>query len=153
AAVLLPHAAMAVGPTASDQGPFQATGTRVGEVDQTSAIVWTRLTKHAARNNDGVAFDKDLDPANDRPPSVPVDNIEGACQGMAGRVRVRYGVREDMADAVQTDWVAVDKTTDFIHQFKLSGLEPDSTYRYVAETASPDDAKVRSEFHGRFSTA
>ncbi|HKL20790.1 MAG TPA: glycoside hydrolase family 88 protein, partial [Tichowtungia sp.] len=38
---------------APNQGPFLATGIKIGEVDQTSAIVWTRLTRSAER----VGFD------------------------------------------------------------------------------------------------
>ena len=30
-------------------GPYQATGIKICEVDQTSAIVWTRLTKNPER--------------------------------------------------------------------------------------------------------
>ena len=46
---------------AEGEGPHQATGTRVGEVTESSAIVWTRLTKHSQRNNDGVVFAKKVD--------------------------------------------------------------------------------------------
>ena len=34
----------------------QASGVRVGEVSGTTAIVWTRLTRHAVRNNDGIVI-------------------------------------------------------------------------------------------------
>ncbi|MHC4995969.1 MAG: hypothetical protein ACYTGQ_13055, partial [Planctomycetota bacterium] len=41
-------------PTApSSPGPHLAMGLRVGEVTQTSAIVWTKLTQHPTRNNTG----------------------------------------------------------------------------------------------------
>ena len=32
------------------EGPYQATGIKIGELTDTSAIVWTRLTRNAERN-------------------------------------------------------------------------------------------------------
>jgi alkaline phosphatase D len=72
---------------------------------------------------------------------------------MAGRVRLRYGLNNDLRDAAETAWIDVNEATDFIHQFKLSGLRPDSTYHYLSQTISPDDSQVRSEFRGKFCTA
>jgi alkaline phosphatase D len=156
---LLPHAASASDLASADllsaaeAGPHQATGTRVGEVDQTSAIIWTRLTRHPQRNNAGIVFPDKVDRRNNRPTSVPVEQIEGACPGMAGRVRLRYGVREDPSDGVETPWVDITEATDYIHQFKLSGLKPDCAYHYVAQATSSGDSQAHSEFGGRFSTA
>jgi phosphodiesterase/alkaline phosphatase D-like protein len=67
----------------------QATGVRVGEITSTSAIIWTRLTKHATRNNEGVVFrgkGASQDPAT---VDMPVSEIEGACPGQAGEIRIR----------------------------------------------------------------
>jgi len=152
-ALLLPQVVGAADRPPSAAGPQQATGTRVGEVDQTSAIVWTRLTKEAQRNKDGIVFSQDFDRKDLRPTSVPVETIEGACPGMPGQVRVRYGLREDLSDAATTPWAEVTAASDFIHQFKLAGLQPGSTYHYVAQAAAAGDSKVSSEFRGRFSTA
>ena len=91
-AILFPRAVSAGVAPAEEAGPHQATGTRVGEVTQDSAIVWTRLTKHPQRNNDGIVFPKKVDRQNNRPTTVPVEQIEGACPGMPGRVRLRYGL-------------------------------------------------------------
>ena len=41
---------------AQTAGPFQAMGTRAGEVTDTTAIVWTRLTAAPKRNDGGVIF-------------------------------------------------------------------------------------------------
>jgi alkaline phosphatase D len=153
-AILFPRAAPAGAAAAAEEGgPHQATGTRVGEVDQSSAIVWTRLTRNRQRNNEGVVFPRKVDRSNFRPTTVPVEQIEGACPGMAGRVRLRYGLGEDLGDAAETQWVDVSEVTDFIHQFKLSGLQADSTYYYVAQTASPGESQARSESRGKFFTA
>lgn len=151
--ILLPHAVSAGVLPAAESGPFQATGTRVGEATENSAIVWTRLTKHPQRNNEGIVFPGKVNRKSPQPVTVPVEQIEGACPGIAGRVRLRYGLSEDLRDAAETDWFDVTESTDFIHQFPLSGLKSDSAYYYVSQTAAPGDSDVRNEFRGKFSTA
>ncbi len=140
---------------AEKQGPHQAMGTRAGEVTDTTAIVWTRLTQQATRNNGGLLIPghvkekkRRLEGAAEIP--VPVDQLEGACPGAPGRVQVRYGTREDLSDATTTAPVAVSEANDFIHQFKLTGLTPGTLYHYVSKLAGPDDAVF---FRGKFQTA
>ncbi len=152
-AILFPCAVSAGVLPAVESGPHQAVGTRVGEVTETSAIVWTRLTNYPQRNKDGIVFSKMVDRQNPQLVTVPVEHIEGACPGMAGRVRLRYGLSDDLDDAAETAWIDVTEATDFIHQFKLIGLKPDSTYHYLSQTTFPGDSQVRSEFRGKFSTA
>ncbi len=149
ATLVLPGVVTAAVP---NTGPYQATGTRVGEATDNAAIVWTRLTRHPERNNAGVVYPRKVDRQNP-PAQVPVDQIEGACPGMAGRVRLRYSLQENLSDAIDTPWVEVTEATDFIHQFRLQGLQPGSTYHYVSQTAVTGEAEVRSEFRGRFLTA
>ena len=72
AAVFLAGSALA-------QGPFMATGFKVGEVTDASAIVWTRLTRHPERN-----------PADG--PMVTIRQTEGDD-------RVEGGVRGDSLDS------------------------------------------------------
>jgi alkaline phosphatase D len=134
-------------------GPWQATGTRVGEVTETSAIVWTRLTQNQHRNNNGVVFLKKLSKNESEEVTVPVDEIEGACPGREGRVRLRYCLREDLSDATETAWIHVTQATDFIHHFRLEGLTPNSTYYYVSESADISTLQVQSQFRGTFETA
>src|SRR5262245_28059799 len=90
-------------------GLFQALGTRVGEIDQTSAVVWTRLTNAAERNQHGLLI-KPAGRKRESAPSVPVEQIEGACPGAAGRVRLRYSLDEALHDAAETEWVDVDSS-------------------------------------------
>lgn len=137
---------------AESAGPHQAMGTRVGEVTETSAIVWTRLTKHSQRNNDGVKFAKKIDKQKPQPVTVPVEQIEGACPCAPGRIRLRYGLKEDLSDATETKWIEVTEATDGIHQFQLRGLKPDSAYHYMSQTAATG-TEVLTEFRGKFFTA
>lgn len=130
----------------------QATGTRVGEVTSNEAIVWTRLTAHALRNNEGMNVGGRYNANNPAKVTVPVEQLEGACPGAAGRVRLRYSKQQDLADAVTTPWADVTEATDFIHQFRLKDLSPDSIYYYESQTAG-SDSSMHGVFHGRFVTA
>ncbi len=124
--------------------PHQAVGTRVGEVTEHSAMVWTRLTAAPLRREGTQSKSKKA--------NIPVELWEGACPGMPGRVRLRYGTKADLSDAVTTQWVEVTEATDFIHQFPLSGLKAATTYHYASETAGADD-KPHGVVCGEFQTA
>ena len=140
---------------AAGESARQATGTRVGEVTDTEAIVWIRLTEQATRNNDGVVIPGRVSQRPGRGPAkvtVPVDELEGACPGAAGRVRLHYGRQENLSDAQQTGWAEVNQSGDFIHQFRLTGLTPDSLYYYESQTTDSSGSNHGS-FRGRFETA
>ena len=78
----------------------QATGVKVGEVTDTSAIIWMRVTKNEKRRGDGVV-------RRDRakravPPEFPDPNdLEGSVPGAVGQVRVRYSTDESALDDPQ----------------------------------------------------
>ncbi len=129
----------------------QATGVRVGEVTDRSAIVWMRVTAKATRNQDGIPRRGPVGPP--LPAEVRVEDLEGACPGAPGRVRLRYGTREDLRDARATAWVEVSAARDYSHQFVLRDLKPDTTYYYSAETAGPQGKPVHAPLRGRFRTA
>ncbi len=129
----------------------QATGVKVGEVTDTSAIVWMRLTAKAARNSEGpIRKGRPTDPL---PTDDRVHELEGAAPGAAGQVRLRYGIRDDLTDAKTADWIEVKADNDFTHQFKLTGLKPGTVYHYAAETAVPKGMPVHAPLRGQFATA
>jgi alkaline phosphatase D len=142
---LLPAVALAEDPQA-----HQASGVRVGEVSDTTAVIWTRVTAHPTRNSTGPRFDEK---GANAAVSGKVDDLHGSCPGAAGRVRVRYGVKEDLSDADATDWVDVTEKTDFIHQFKLTKLKPGIRYHYATETTGPGGKPVHAAVRGTFRTA
>ncbi|UCE49726.1 MAG: hypothetical protein JSW47_06170, partial [Phycisphaerales bacterium] len=122
--------------TALSQGPYQATGIKIGEVTENSAIVWTRLTERPERIGSEAPMPKVSyrDPAtgklterrgSGRPDRVPVveftddstiETIEGAVPGAPGKIRIRYKVR-GVSDWRATDWCAVDPERDYTCQF------------------------------------
>ena len=129
---------------------YQATGVKVGEVSDNSAIVWMRLTARPSRRADGVL-------RRGRPVPFPaelrVEDLEGSCPGAPGEVRVRYGARPDLAGARETDWIGVSGETDFSRQFRLAGLEPGTVYHYSAEARGPWGLVQHRPMRGRFETA
>lgn len=149
------------------EGPYQATGIKICEVDQNSAIVWTRLTQISERLSKDYPMPivryKDpetgeLKPRRGRPNRSPVvqfpdgsdvNTIEGAAPGMVGDVRVRYAV-QGQADWQETDWQAVDSERDFIRQVKLENLQPGTAYQIEVQSRS---GKMGQALTGRFKTA
>ena len=75
-------------------GPYQATGIKIGEVDQDSAIVWTRLTQNPTLKLDGTPFieaGQHVVPASKQlPEGKTLADMEGAVPGKAGHVRFSW---------------------------------------------------------------
>jgi alkaline phosphatase D len=131
----------------------QATGVKVGEVTDSTAIVWARLTANANRNDRGIVIPR-TGKGNKGvllPKGFTVDVLEGACPGAPGRVRIRYGRNSSLRRS--TEWVDVASAADFSHQFQLTGLEPATVYYYAVETTAPGGAPVHGALRGRFETA
>ncbi|MCA8992162.1 MAG: alkaline phosphatase D family protein [Planctomycetaceae bacterium] len=132
---------------------FQAMGTRVGDVTSSTAIVWARVTQHPERNNEGLLIPGRANGKKELPEvTVPVPELEGACPGQQGEVRIRYGLKEDLSDAKSTGWAAVDEKSDFIHQFHLTGLKSGQQYYYASDVRENAESQVYLR-PGRFRTA
>jgi phosphodiesterase/alkaline phosphatase D-like protein len=101
---------------------FVGSGIKIGEITESSAIAWMRLTK------------------------TPGQNEEGLIPGAVGEVRLRYGKDKGLQDAVKTEWLKVDSVADFSVQMKLAGLEPGTRYYYQADVRTgPFHRSVKSE--------
>jgi hypothetical protein len=121
------------------EGPYLATGIKIGEVSQTEAIVWVRLTENPERigNDAPLPEIKYKDPQTGemverrgRPDATPVvtypdghtiKTIQGASPGMEGKVRLKYKASDDQK-WTKMDWLAVDLEKDFTYQFQLTDL-------------------------------
>ena len=160
------------------QGPFLATGIKVGEVNQSAAIVWARLTSHSQRvgkpalepsalyldestgewHPDNYFLDKYTEDRPNRktkmiyPEGYTVSNIEGAVPGMDGLVRVLYRSQSSAAWK-QSDWITVDKGTDFSATIKLENLLPSTEYEIKVEAKSSSSKNITAAMEGRFATA
>src|SRR3989304_1251154 len=77
-----------------DAAVFMANGIKIGEVTQTSAILWTRLTQQPERNHAGFAFPelkrKDNPTEAKQLQGHALEEMEGAVPGAAGEGRFLY---------------------------------------------------------------
>ncbi|MHC4309967.1 MAG: hypothetical protein ACYSSN_08495, partial [Planctomycetota bacterium] len=131
----------------SSDGPYQATGIRIGEVTDNAAIVWTRLTANPERvgseapmpevryldSRTGKLTEKrkgrpNLAPVFRFPEGYTIDTIEGAAPGAPGEIRVLYKT-EGASDWKATDWQIAKPQRDYTAQFKLTDLGPNASYQ------------------------
>jgi len=151
-------------------GPYLATGIKIGEVTQTGAIVWVRLTKNSDRvGNEAPMPDVkykneetgELIPRRGRPDMKPVvtypegfdiSNIHGAVPGAKGKVRLKYKSASEKK-WIQTDWENVNPAKDFTRQFKIEGLQPAEEYELMVEASPLKGKKVSATLPGSFTTA
>ena len=157
------------GCSTSMEGPYLATGIKIGEVSQTEAIVWVRLTENPQRiGNDapmpevryknpetGEMMERrgrpDITPVVTYPEGVTIKTLQGATPGREGKVRLTYRAAGE-AKWLKKDWQAVDPAKDFTHQFQVSELLPATAYEILVE-ASPNGKKVSASLEGSFTTA
>lgn len=160
------------------QGPYLATGIKIGEVDQTSAIVWGRLTNASEPVGAAAPVPKVLylDEAvgewhpvayfkqkykQDRPDrevrvvypeGYDVSMMEGAVPGSGGYLRVLYR-KKGAGKWVDAGWKAADEKADYCVQFRLNGLEPATEYEVRVEAKGLKKEKVTASLRGKFATA
>ncbi len=151
-------------------GPYFATGIKIGEVSQSEAIVWVRLTENPVRigmdaplievkykNTETYELIErkgrpDLTPVVIYPEDHSIKTIQGASPGAEGKVRLKYKVKSEK-EWKQMDWQSVLPENDFTYQFKLSELLAGNEYSLIVE-ASPVKGKIISaSLEGKFKTA
>ncbi len=138
--------AMALPTHAADT--HQATGVKVGEITQHSAIVWMRLTRNTHAHHDGVRVT-----TAEMPDDVAVKDLIGEAPGMYGRLQVRYADNPAFEDGRQTEWALAEPENDFTYQFNLTDLEPDTEYHFVTQTTGRPGDSPHEALRGRFRTA
>ena len=156
---------------ASCATPHMATGIKIGEVTDSEAIVWVRLTKNDKRVDFGAPMPEisytlastgepltDMEyRQSDAVPSVEfvdgssIDTIEGAVPGANGFVRVRYKSEADKEFMV-TPWHKVDANADFTNQIHLADLLPASKYSLEVEYGASRYRNLKT-LSGTFRTA
>jgi len=161
---ILPILFAIAAPTAfvTADGPFQATGIKIGEVTADSAIIWTRLTLRAERNADDapmvrIEYEGNA-PRREKPvkavhfPSgVTTRDLRQAAPGTDGDVRVKYrGASEESWQT--TEWQPVNGLRDFTAAFELSDLSPNTTYHVRVESRGIDGGEGTAS-DGQFRTA
>jgi alkaline phosphatase D len=150
-------------------GPSLATGIKIGEVTQTSAIIWTRLTEDSVRIGTEAPEVEvyypdpetgELMPRRGRPDIAPVvrypegydvHTIEGATPGREGKVRVQYRPAAS-SEWSRTEWQRVDPQKDFTYQFQILDLEPGTEYHLLVEASALNAEAISATLEGKFKT-
>jgi alkaline phosphatase D len=154
------------------EGPYFATGIKIGEVTDNSAIIWVRLTtdslpmglenplpviKYKDPSSGSVVEEISGDrnaysPVVSYPEGYDISTIKGATTGMEGEVIVYYKPENSM-HWDQTDWIRVDPNKDFTRLIELSGLVANSDYDLKIVSRYPDHDGIGESISGTFKTA
>ncbi len=113
-----------------------AEGVKIGEVTDTSVVLWARLTKDSEAGN--------------RVDEWKSDAPNWTVPGDAGKIRFTYWRAGTEEDSISTDWVEVSTKDDFCHQVRLGGLSPATRYGFEANAKTSD---VETSAKGEFTTA
>lgn len=137
-------------------GPYFASGAMIGEVTQSSAIAWTRLTLEPERRWDGVVPMPLMSPTRviSESPDIPATDWEGAVPGVEGQIRFAWSLTPEFGkDAWRTPWVSVDRSTDYSHKFAIENLVSATRYYYVQEGRLGNSGEITQSAVGTFRTA
>ncbi|MEE3284048.1 MAG: alkaline phosphatase D family protein [Planctomycetota bacterium] len=150
--LLLALACLVPGPLLADV--HLGMGFRVGEVTGTSAILWTRVTASAGRNETGYREPKKRTRRIKMyvPSKRPLSSRQGEIDGAAGEVRVHWAEMGKANNRKTLRWVGVRAEQDFTHQFAITGLEPGRTYRVSVEAREKPGANITATASGTFRT-
>jgi len=159
---------------AVSNGPYLATGIKIGEVTDTTAVIWTRLTRESERvgaeapmpdflyrapGSDelreappGRFHPHDWTPVVLYPEGSNIESIEGVVVGASGEARVLYRAA-GVTDWQATTWAAVDSERDFTRQFALTGLGPATDYELRIEARPLGRETTSASLEDGFRTA
>jgi len=152
AALLLGFAASSVVvASAAESRVNMANGIKIGEVDQDSAIVWTRLTRDPERNKDGKPFE--ADDGRDGKGLENLDERQDSVPGTDGEVRVSWWEKGDKEQKHVIDWKKVEADKDYTIQFVLENLKPAAEYVLLVEGRADGSDDSPCQVEGNFRTA
>ena len=140
---------------AQETAPQLGNGVKIGEVTETSARIWVRLTQESSARFDGLPFPERKQGEPQLPEGAVLDDMEGAVPGAPGAVRVRF--REGDRGERALPWIEVGSDSDFCHTFVLEDLVPHGSVSFVVEDAKPArgtaEPEVTATVEGAFRTA
>lgn len=116
-----------------------ADGVKIGEVTDSSVVLWTRLTEKAKADNRNDTWDP--------------KNPHWTVPGQRGRVHFRIWPAADPKAITNTPWHQVDASSDFCHQATIKDLAPATSYGFVAEATASKSTSSTVTFRGSFTTA
>lgn len=149
------------------QGPYFGNGFHNGWADQHSVVIWTRLTKNPEGNWEGSPFislsgeqhqilrkSTNIDSIHNAqiPAGLTIDDMEGACPGAAGEVKLIYFPVDQDREQKMTDWQPVDITRNYTLQRKLEDLNPGTVYNITLVARANSESNPSDTIVGKFMT-
>jgi len=133
----------------SDQVYF-TNGFKIGEVSDSSAIIWTRLCRSENpvpinHQQKGAPFRSPIDFDN----NMTVSKMDGAVEGSFGQVSIEVRSKDTV---INIPWEYVSEYKDFTYKFKITGLKSYTHYVVTIRGRKRSEAPV-SEIKGAFTTA
>lgn len=150
------------------EGPYFGNGFHNGWADQNSIVIWTRLTKNPELNANGQKFlvptaeehrrlDSMANPDAIYKAQIPegfsLDQMEGACPGMGGEVKLTYYPLRDEEKRIEREWSRVDIEKNFTKQWRLEKLSLGTKYVVEVEARKDKRSKVSAKITGSFRTS
>ncbi|MBN1997249.1 alkaline phosphatase D family protein [candidate division KSB1 bacterium] len=147
--------------------PYFGNGFRNGWIDQNSAVIWTRLTKVPELKRDGLPFiplsneeHQSLSTCTDEskiyraqiPQGLTLEDMEGACPGTAGQVKLVYYPQNKRGDKTEYKWLTVDTEKNFTRQWKLYNLQAGCRYNVEIYARKDKRSCVSDTISGFFTT-
>jgi len=168
------YAALASCTRGVPDGPYLATGIKIGEITATSALVWVRLTRAPQRLASETAYPDiqyihpdsgervppppwpatpdDWVPVVEYPNGTTVNDLEGAVPGARGEIQILFR-SEAESEWNTTAWTPVDADRDFTVQIPLDDLIADTEYLLRVEARAEGANIVSAAIDGRLRTA
>jgi len=148
-------------------GPWFGNGIHNGWADQNSVVIWTRLTENPELNSSGTPFlplkvkeRKRLDSLRIRdsihsaqiPEGLGLEDMQGACPGMEGEVRLSYYPEGLESNRIDLYWEAVGPDKNYTMQWELDGLSAGTNYIVRIESRNIGEKKIFTSIEGSFQT-
>jgi alkaline phosphatase D len=129
---------------------YFTTGFKLGELTDSSVVVWTRLCHDPApvpitHNRIEPPFKSPIDFDND----MPVNEMDGAVAGAFGYVRVTIKSSDTL---LSTAWQPVSSYKDYTFKKKITGLTSNQLYEIVLQGRKKENSPI-TEQCGTFRTA
>lgn len=155
-----------------DETVYLGNGIKIGEVSDTTAIIWARTTSLAEPFNQGSEFlikdrklssklggltDEELGPEGryglQLPEGLSLDQVVHAVPGSSGEVRLTYFESGKQSSRKTTGWQAVDPNRDYTKHFPMDGLKPATEYSITVEARKNKSSRTPYVVNSTFTTA